>query len=196
MTRHKSQWLSISLLLAAVPGFAGPPLICEPVNIGDARSLPWKDSGGWNGVDPSYRVAHLVTDTLVLLTPSTPVNVRQETLRRAALYAAHHTGMADRMTSHLLARVADAEAAGRSDPLAWFDAGYFVETVRQATFVYRHEMLSPAERQDWKLRGDATRIDGYAWVQKAIRLGGRGMSQALTKIEAYRRADLQTAATR
>jgi hypothetical protein len=86
----------------------------------------------------------------------------------------------------------DAEAAGKSDAMAWFDAGYFVETVRQATFVYRYDMLSPQERAAWKLRGDTHQLDGYAWVQKAIRLGGKNMDAALARMTEYRTADLKS----
>lgn len=174
--------------------WAGPPLICQPIEIGAAKSLPWRSGPQWNGVDSSYNVSNLSRDTLALLAPATPVNVRMETLRRAAIYAAAEPRLAEELTSRLLARPLDAEAAAKSDALAWFDAGYFVETLRQATFVYKHDMLSPKERAAWKLRGDSLSLDGYPWVQKAIRLGGRNMERAASLMVEYRNAELRAQA--
>src|SRR6188474_2811074 len=74
----------IALLSASV--HAGTPLICHPYAIGAAKSLPGSD-GDWKGVNPNYDRTHLVRDTLALLTPETPIIVRMETLRRAAIYA-------------------------------------------------------------------------------------------------------------
>jgi len=67
--------------------FAGPPLLCHPYDIGSARSLPWNDAAGWTGTRADYKLENLVADTDALLTPTTPVVVRMETLRRAAIYA-------------------------------------------------------------------------------------------------------------
>src|SRR6187455_2370169 len=73
-------------LLASNTALAGTPLICHPYNIGSAKSLPGSD-GDWKGVNPNYDRTNLVHDTLALLTPETPIIVRMETLRRAAIYA-------------------------------------------------------------------------------------------------------------
>src|SRR5688500_20051787 len=73
-------------VLASFTSFAGTPLICHPYAIGAAKSLPGSD-GDWKGVNPNYDRTNLVRDTLALLTPETPVIVRMETLRRAAIYA-------------------------------------------------------------------------------------------------------------
>ena len=178
-------------LLAAMAALAGPPLICERIDIGNAKSLPWRNVNGWDGTESGYDVSRLAADTMNLLTPAMPLTVRMETLRRASLYAARHERLADQITAQLLARTANAEASGKSDPLAWFDAGYFVETVRQATFIYRYDMLTPVERTQWKLRGESTGLDGKPWVEKAVRMGGRGMEVALAKMDEYRQADLK-----
>jgi len=196
MIKNLTRTLAAAAVFGLTPAWGGPPLVCERIDIGNAQSLPWRNVEGWQGTDPAYDVSKLSSDTLALLKPETPIKVRMETLRRAALYAAAHTRLADEVASKLLARTLDGEAAGKADALAWFDAGYFVETVRQATFVYRYDMLSPAERAAWKLRGDNPRLDGYAWIRKAIRLGGKGMDLALSKVEEYRRADLQRVAAR
>jgi hypothetical protein len=190
---------SILLISAAVlitiPAWAGPPLICQQFDIGSAKSLPWKGGSDWQGADPSYNLANLGDDTLSLLTSGTPVKVRMETLRRAGIYSTKDSRLAGELTGRLMARALDAEAAGKPDPLAWFDAGYLVETLRQATFVYRYNMLNPAEQASWQLRGDTPRLDGYLWVQKAIRLGGVGMDYALSLITEYRTADLKSASS-
>jgi len=188
--------LATSVVLLTGNLWAGPPLICQKVEIGAAKSLPWKSGPNWNGADSSYNIANLSRDTLALLTPATPVNVRMETLRRAAIYAASEPRRAEELTSRLLARTLDAEAAGNAAPQAWFDAGYFVETLRQATFVYRYDMLSGKEKAEWKLRGEGASLDGYAWVQKAIRLGGKDMYRAVSLMAEYRNADLQSRASK
>lgn len=181
-----------AILGMAAAALAGPPLICERIEIGTAQSLPWRgDVNGWDGSEKSYDVSKLTTDVMALLTPSMPVNVRMETLRRAAIYAARHENLGEQLSARLLARVANAAASGKQDPLAWFDAGYYAEALRQVTFIYRYNMLSPAERTAWKLRGDKLGLDGRPWVERAIALGGRGMEPAIAKINEYRAADLK-----
>jgi hypothetical protein len=182
--------ISATLLMISIPAWAGPPLICQKFEIGSAKSLPWKAGPDWNGSNPSYNLANLGNDTLSLLTPGTPVNVRMETLRRSGIYSAKDGRIASDLTSRLMARALDAEAAGKPNALAWFDAGYFVETLRQAAFMFQY--LDPADRASWQLRGDAPQLDGYAWVQKAIRLGGSGMDHALSLITGYRAEDLKS----
>jgi hypothetical protein len=183
--------VAAAALLAAASALAGPPLICQEFEIGGARSLPWKDGSGWRGEAPAYKLSGLTEDTLTLLAPSTPILVRMETMRRAAIYAATDTAAADTLTARLMARTLDAEAKRQSDALAWFDAGYFVESLRQATFVYRYDMLTSAERDAWKLRGSKPGLDGHGWVKRAIKLGGQDMHFALSLIEEYRNADLK-----
>ena len=125
--------------LTAVPAAAGPPLICHPVSIGDAASLPWRDSNGWNGMLPSYNTENLVGDTLRLLGAATPTAVQMETLRRAAIYSSRDPRLADEIASRLFARK------------AWFDVGYFIEAVREASEMYG-TIHDPAQRAAWQLR--------------------------------------------
>lgn len=131
------------LLLAALSAaplmlVAGTPLICHPYEIGGAKSLP---AGEWKGADPKYDRSNLVPDTLALLTPETPIIVRMETLRRAAIYATGSargwTGEAyaadDRpivraLVEKLQARVDQAPEGSRD--FAQFDLGFFAETLR------------------------------------------------------------------
>lgn len=152
---------AFALLLS--PVHAGTPLICHPYAIGDAKSLPGS-TGDWKGVNPDYNRANLVTDTLALLTPETPVIVRMETLRRAAIYAtagmrgwSTKSGFTDEDRAHTQAITeklkARAESAkGADQALALFDYGFFVETLR-------HTRVDSA-------------VDGYAILTRARALRG------------------------
>jgi len=159
-----SIWIGV-LVLAGVTVFApmaqaGPPLICWPFDIGNAKSLPWgAGSSGWNSPKSDYNIASLSGDTLALLTPSTPVIVRMETLRRATIYASKNPGIAEELLSVLKNRAGESEAKGHPDALAWFDVGYLVEAYKQMALIDWHRHSAPA-------------LDGYAWVRKAIQLRG------------------------
>ena len=159
--------------LTLSPVWAGPPIICHPIQIGSARSLPWQDAPGWNGAQDSYDVSHLVVDTMGLLTPQMPTPVRMETLRRAAIYSFRNADVGNRLAARLLARTLDDEAAGRPQATSWFDAGYFVEALREAAQIY------PALRS-------AQDFNGGAWIRKAIALGGKDMQQAEAIVDAGR----------
>ena len=163
--------LALTCLLA-LPGtvLAGPPLLCVPFEIGAARSLPWSGAM-WRDVETDYDINRLTDDTLALLTPETPVIVRMETLRRAAVYAVwaavdREVGykvsdlrVANDLQGRLIARAREAKGKGRLEALALFDAGYLAETYRQAV----------ADSRKLDLTHD---IDGYAWVERAISLLG------------------------
>jgi hypothetical protein len=141
-------------LLGARVAQAGPPLLCFPFEIGQARSLP-VGPGGWESIDRRYDATRLVDDTLALLEPTTPVIVRMETLRRATLYAANDPQRAEALLDRLRdrARVSDSNA-----PLAVFDFGYLAETYKQATHLFGAPMKA------------AQSIDGFSMVQKAAAL--------------------------
>lgn len=79
--------LAATLLLAApvpAPASAGPPTLCFPLDIGEARSLPWVE-GAW-GADPQYDLQRLPADTYDILLRSDDPLVHAETLRRAVVY--------------------------------------------------------------------------------------------------------------
>jgi len=174
MKRSRIVFLGIgSALLVTLLGIpqttqAGPPLICHPLDIGGAKSLPWiggdRPSGAdWRGVDPNYNLGQLVVDTLALLTPDTPVLVRMETMRRATVYAVwamrdrkvgysvKDDAVARQLLSELTARTRCAQAKGNQDAAAWFDAGYLAASYQQA--------------------GLETGLNGYEMVAKALKLG-------------------------
>jgi len=150
--------LLAGLVLLPVAVQAGPPLLCFPIDIGGATSLPWGSAAGWNAPRPGYDRAHLVNDTLAVLSPATPVLVRMETLRRAAIYAMNDAGLA----RELLAKIEGRVREDPSDPpaaLALFDAGYLIEVYKQARAVTGRDLVDRAR-------------DGYAMVERALaRLG-------------------------
>jgi hypothetical protein len=118
----------LAVVALAVPAVAGPPLLCHPFDIGNARSLPWDGTRAfWQG-RADYRIENLVADTDALLTPSTPVIVRMETLRRAALYASADGEIATRLYGKFGDRLrASQKPGGRPDDLALFDFGYLTK---------------------------------------------------------------------
>ena len=155
--------LVAAVLATAGSALAGPPLLCHPFDIGPARSLPWDGRSSWFDVDPAYNLASLVADTEALLTPSTPVIVRMETLRRAAIYAGRDAAVA----RQLLDRVAEralGSAAKEPDALAIFDAGYLVEALRQLTMVPQFQAHRAA------LEPLVAGKDGYLMVKKSLAL--------------------------
>jgi hypothetical protein len=112
----------------------------------------------------------LTADTVRLLTADAPILARMENLRRATIYAARDRQVAAELMNALMKRT---EANGGSrDALAWFDAGYLVESYRQASHIYKWDMLSQDERAKWAMRTEPGGIDGYALVKKAIAITG------------------------
>ena len=115
-------------LTVAVPAEAGPPLLCDPYEIGGAQSLPWDGSRGWSHARSDYSLETLVADTERLVQPDTPVVVRMETLRRAVIYASRDALVA----ASLLDTLASPARMAR-DPLASLDAAYALEALHQIT---------------------------------------------------------------
>jgi len=135
--------------------FAGPPLLCHPFDIGNAKSLPWTGTG-WNlSGNENYDTRNLARDTIALLDPGTPVIVRMETLRRATLYAMKDPQAGKELLTKLHARATSTESAGHPDALAWFDVGYLAEAYQQGFY---------------KGGNPATGLDGYTLVKKALAL--------------------------
>jgi hypothetical protein len=158
---------ALGVLTLAVPAIAGPPLLCHPFDIGDAASLPWDGSRAfWQG-RADYRLENLVADTDALLTRSTPVIVRMETLRRAALYASADGEVAARLYGKLGDRLrASQKPGGRPDELALFDFGYLTETYRQIAELDRG--VSEFRGRAPALRKVIGSTDGYALIKKTL----------------------------
>jgi hypothetical protein len=118
------------LALFAPVAQAGPELVCWPFDIGNARSLPWSGAN-WHDGRADYDLKNLAADTTALLGPDTPVLIRMETLRRAAIYAQKDSQAARDLFARLSSRMESA-GTGRSDSLAYFDLGYFTAAYKQA----------------------------------------------------------------
>jgi len=158
--RQMKTWLVVLLAAALLPqaARAGPPLLCWPFDIEGERSLPF-GQGGWRATSPDYDAGKLVEDTLGLLTPSTPIIVRMETLRRATAYALDNKALGGELKARLEARVRLAEASGKADALAVFDYGYLLGIYSQTGHHLRTTLV-----------GDAA--GGYQMVKKAIEMRG------------------------
>jgi hypothetical protein len=181
--RFRPLLLPSLVLLFASSAAAGPPLLCQPFDIGAAKSLSWKGPG-WPDVDPRYEVKHLVDDTLALLTPDAPVLVRMETLRRATVYARHDASTAEQLLVKLRERTARKDHASREYALALFDVGYLAETYKQASWISAN-----AHEDFWNFKQASPKGDGYAQITRAIAMtGDPAMEFAAAVVASDRRA--------
>ena len=169
---HRAQVTLSMLALVALPAVveAGPPLICHPFQTGNAQVLPWGEGTGWNTPDRKYDVQRLTSDTLRLLTPQAPILARMENMRRATIYAAQDARIASELLTAVLARAQSTTAAGAADANALFDAGYLVESYKQAAALHRENILFTRDRSS--AAGFAGAGDGYSMVLRAIALAG------------------------
>jgi len=156
--------IAITLLLAilffATSAIAGPPLVCHPFDIGNAKSLPWIGDG-WNLTgSESYDNKNLAADTIAILDSDSTVLVHMETLRRATLYAGKDHLLAKQLLLKLIARANVTGTAGSAAALANFDAGYLAETYKQYQWITKSES------------NPDTGFDGFVLVKKAIQLRG------------------------
>ena len=146
---------TVAIVLAmTASAFAGPPLICHRIEIGQAKTLPLID---WNQKQTAgYDLNNLIGDTLAILDSNAPVLVRMETLRLATIYARHDPKVAKELLTRVHARAFGSD--GQSDALAWFDLGYLAESYTQ--WMPQHS-------------NPATGLNGYSLVKKAISLRGQ-----------------------
>jgi hypothetical protein len=146
---------AFAFTILASTALAGPPLICETFNIGKDASLPWSaNKDAWEAVDPNYKTANLATDTLKLLDTGLPLMARMETLRRATVYSSHDPAVGLELGTRLLARALAAEVRGQASSQPLFDAGYFVESMRQIAHIYGARPISD--------------VDGYDLVRRSL----------------------------
>jgi hypothetical protein len=118
MNSHSFSRIAISIV-AVVLAFstvavAGPPLVCHPIAIGPAKTLPWVDLNYQKG-SGSYDLKNLVADTLAILDSNPSVLDPQ---------------VAKELLTRLHARAANSDA-GVAAALAWFDVGYLAETYKR-----------------------------------------------------------------
>jgi hypothetical protein len=149
---HLTRFAAAVLLVLPLSAEAGPPLICHPFQTSGSELLPWGSGAGWNTPDHRYDIQRLTADTLRVLTPDAPVLTRMENLRRAVIYAARDQRVAEQLLAEVGARV-----TRTPNPIALFDAGYLIETFKQAAHLYGRPV---------------TGADGYAMVKKALLIGG------------------------
>ena len=164
--------LAIALTLA-IPRLAeaGPPLICHPFDPGTQAVLPWGRGPAWNNPDGRYDVQRLTADTMRLLAREAPVLARMENLRRATIYAARDQRVANELLSAVLARALSSVASGMPDAHALFDAGYLIESYKQAAHLHQYSMLAPPAAARWTLHSEPGG-NGYAMVIRAMALSG------------------------
>src|SRR5215467_5362214 len=106
--------LSVAVLLAFTTlAQAGPPLICHPIEIGQAKSLPWIEFN--HKGSSNYDVRNLSRDTMAILDSHAPVLVRMETLRRATIYARQNPQTTKELIKQLQQHTANSDAAGHPD---------------------------------------------------------------------------------
>ena len=150
---------TVTLAALARPVFAGPPLLCHPFDIGAARSLPWGNGSGWLEGRPDYDLSHLTADTTALLANATPVVVRMETLRRAAIYASRDRAVAAELLSRLTERTRGGGAT------AWLDAAYLTEALRQIG-----SLRSTFPETAPQMAAMVKDVDGIRMIDKAVLL--------------------------
>ncbi len=151
----------VAALFVATPAVAGPPLLCHPLDIGDARSLPWDGSRSWFHGRADYAIGNVARATEALLPPAPPGLVRMETIRRAARYAS-----ADRAAADALYGMISARARGpRADALAVLDAALLTETFRQLSLMDRSAEHQVRARNARAIVGSS---DGRALLARAI----------------------------
>ena len=150
-----------AVVFLATPALAGPPLICHPFEVERGKLIAWGTGSGWNTPDRSYDIKRLVADTTAILTPDAPILTRMENMRRATIYA-----MRDPVIAHELLKAVTARALGTTtDGSAWFDAGYLIESYKQARTL--REKDNPLMRS-WAAVDETIKVDGYNWVKKAM----------------------------
>jgi hypothetical protein len=106
-----------------------------------------------------------MSDTQALLTPATPVVVRMETLRRAALYASRDRQVAEQLLTALTARARASESAGRVDALAFLDAAYLTGAYRQIGML--GQMAEFRDRAPI-MRTLVANVDPYTLIKKSV----------------------------
>jgi hypothetical protein len=139
---------------APAPAPVGPPLLCFPLDIGGATSLPFAAEGF--DVKTKMTLDQIATSLRSLLTGSDDVVFHMETLRRASIWLMSLEGegrgvtdpqrvnaarLQTLLTDELLLAAAGGEAPGgaaaaapRAEALRWFDLGYFLAAGGQARF--------------------------------------------------------------
>jgi hypothetical protein len=136
-----------------VPALGGPPIICNPIDIAKAKSLPM-DSGA---MEPSTGCSEssAIDQTVAILKGDASPLVRMETLRRATVYVVKDQAKARELMSRVMALELDA-AAKDKEAAALFDAGFLAACYGEMGIDL-----------GWK-PGVADGVPGYAWIKSAL----------------------------
>ena len=157
-----------SLAPAAPASFFGPPLLCQQLDIGSARSLPWGDGDPLPGYDRSK----LAADVGELLKTERDLVVRTETLRRAVWYVHDDPARAWELVGRASSIALERAAAGeRPSAAMWYDTGYLVAALRQMGVDLRFRV------------GVAEGTDGYAYLLAARDAARAEKSDQLATVE-------------
>ena len=139
--RRKETWVSINTTVGAVlavavlfapqPIWAGPPAVCQPLDIGKHQTLPF--GKGAFDADEKFPLGQVVPETLRILEDSEDVLVHMETVRRAVVYIHKSQREVDRLGAALQRRIIEAGAKTPQETLGlyWFDLGYAQGALRQ-----------------------------------------------------------------
>jgi hypothetical protein len=148
----QTAFATVTAMILAGAAVAGPPMICHTYSIGSDVSLPWSAGTSWNSPDPKYETVNLTTDTLKLLDSGPPLLTRMETLRRAAVYSSRNMEAGLTLATRLTARALAVEVKGQNNSLALFDAGYFIESMKQLGHLTRSTTFAAIDGYDWAKR--------------------------------------------
>jgi len=151
----------VAVVVFATPALAGPPLICHPFLTDGGKLIAWGSGNGWNSPDRSYDIKNLIADTTAVVTADSPVLTRMENLRRASIYAMKDPQVANALLKVFMDRALHTTTNGT----AWFDAGYLIETYKQAVVI--RELRNPSQ-PGWAEVDETIKVDGYNWVKKAM----------------------------
>lgn len=139
---------TLLLVLASAPPASappvGPPAVCFPLDVGDARTLPWGGAGAFE-VDRRFALERLVPEVVAVLARSDEALVHAETLRRAVIYVTEgkrgDAGALQRRAELVQAlqqraleaelAAADGAIAAHARALAWLDLGYVLGALDQ-----------------------------------------------------------------
>ena len=177
LTKRVLKLVAGFVVFAAMSGTAeaGPPLICHPFDAGTAALLPWGSGPGWNTPDRTYDLQKVTADTLRLLTADTPVLARMENMRRATIYAGRDRKVAAALLKAVIDRAKAAGPGGKEAvSLAYFDAGYLVESYRQFESTAGFNMLAGVDTLLADVRNvrPSSGAEGYTLVAKALQIVG------------------------
>jgi hypothetical protein len=162
MTTFTRSLIALAAVISfATPALAGPPLICHPFQTEGGKLIVWGTGQGWNTPDRAYDIKKLVADTTATLTPDAPILTRMENIRRATIYAMQDPQIANELLKALTSRA----VATTTDSRAWFDAGYLIESYKQAVPIRTDRR---PELRAWAAVDETIKVDGYNWVKKAM----------------------------